>query len=49
MYFAENSSISAYACTNRVNFSSSDKANGSSSSKLVDPTTVVSFKKVWQL
>ena len=45
MYFAENSSISAYACTNRVNFSSSDKANGSSSSKLVDPNNVVSFKK----
>ena len=49
MYFAENSSISAYACTNRVNFSSSDKANGSSSNKLVDPNNVVSFKKVWQL
>jgi hypothetical protein len=49
MYFAENSNISAHACTNRVNFSSNDKAHGSSSSKLVDPNNVVPFKKVWQL
>jgi hypothetical protein len=49
MYFAENSSISAYACTDGVDFSSSDKANGSSSSKLVDPNNVVPFKRVWQV